>query len=59
MNDLRAAARTILKQPRVLLLPAAAMAQGLVLNGLVFMAAKNAVAIKQAVHYVAFLITLS
>jgi hypothetical protein len=59
INDLRNAGRTILKQPRVLLLPAAALAQGLALNGIVFMAVKNCVAIKQAADYVTFLITLS
>jgi hypothetical protein len=59
INDLRNAAQAILKQPRVLLLPAAAIAQGLVLNGLVMIVARHCVAIKQAAHYVAFLITLS
>ena len=59
INDLRNAGRTILKQPRVLLLPAAALAQGLALNGIVFMAVKNCVAIKQSADYVTFLITLS
>jgi len=59
INDLRNAGRTILKQPRMLLLPAAALAQGLVLNGLVIAAAKNAGAIQQAAHYVKFLIALS
>jgi hypothetical protein len=59
INDLRSAGRTILKQPSMLLLPAAAMAQGLVLNGLVIVAARHAVAIQQAAHYVKFLITLS
>ena len=59
INDIRNAGRAILNEPRILLLPAAALAQGLTLNGLVFIAAKNAVAIKQAAHYVAFLITLS
>jgi hypothetical protein len=58
-GDIRNAAQAILKQPRVLLLPAAALAQGLLLNGLVMTAAWNCVAIKQAANYVAFLITLS
>jgi len=63
INDLRSdlsnAGRIILKQPRMLLLPAAALAQGLVLNGLVIATVKNSVAIQQAAHYVKFLITLS
>ena len=59
IKDLRKAGRTILEQPRVLLLPAAALAQGLALNGIVFIAVKNCVAIKQAADYVSFLIAWS
>lgn len=58
-KDLFSASRTILKHPTALMLPVAALAQGLILNGAVILAAKNAGAIKQAANYVAFLIAQS
>ena len=59
MHDIRAAARHIRARPSLLILPAAAVAQGLLLNAIVLAAATHAAAISQAARYVKFLFTLS
>jgi len=58
-NDLRDARDAIAKRPSLLTLPALAIAQGLLINTLVILAATHASALTLAAHYVKLLIALS